>query len=50
MDLQLELLPYHYYNILGFDAEFIDYINHVNDSIILEKIVPLYKQSGSPLT
>lgn len=21
MDLQLELLPYHYYNTLGFDAE-----------------------------
>lgn len=29
MDLQLELLPYHYYNTLGFDAELIDYINHV---------------------
>jgi hypothetical protein len=37
MDLQLELLPYHYYNTLGFDVELIDYINHVDDSIVLEK-------------
>ncbi|MCM3763322.1 hypothetical protein M3212_21780, partial [Alkalihalobacillus oceani] len=26
MDMQLELLPYHYYNTLGFDVELIDYI------------------------
>lgn len=31
MDLQLVLLPYHYYNTLGFDAELIDYIDHVDD-------------------
>ncbi|WP_090668082.1 hypothetical protein [Paenibacillus tianmuensis] len=43
MDLQLELLPYHYYNTLGFDAELIDYIDHVDDSIVFEKIAPLYK-------
>lgn len=40
MDLQLELLPYHYYNTLGFDAELIDYIDHVDDSMVLEKISP----------
>ncbi|SCW75781.1 hypothetical protein SAMN04487970_104129 [Paenibacillus tianmuensis] len=33
MDLQLELLPYHYYNTLGFDAELIDYIDHVDLTI-----------------
>jgi hypothetical protein len=48
MDLQLELLPYHYYNILGFEAELIDYIEHVNDSVVLEKIAPLYKDGGRP--
>jgi hypothetical protein len=48
MELQLELLPYHYYNTLGFDAELIDYINHVDDSIVLEKIAPLYKDGGRP--
>ena len=48
MDLQLELLPYHYYNTLGFDAELIDYIDHVDDSIVLEKIAPLYKNGGRP--
>lgn len=46
MDLQLELLPYHYYNTLGFDAELINYIDHVDDSIVLEKIAPLYKNGG----
>ena len=25
MELQLELLPYHYYNTLDFDPELIDY-------------------------
>ncbi|CAM4174047.1 hypothetical protein L1N85_13800 [Paenibacillus alkaliterrae] len=41
MELQLELLPYHYNNTLGFDAELIDYIDHVDDSIVFEKIAPL---------
>lgn len=48
MDLQLELLPYHYYNTLGFDTELIDYIDHVDDLIVLEKIAPLYKNGGRP--
>jgi len=46
--LQLELLSYHYYNTLGFDVELIDYINHVDDSIVLEKIAPLFKDGGRP--
>ncbi|MFZ3591930.1 transposase, partial [Bacillus sp. DJP31] len=46
MDMQLELLPYHYYNTLGFDVELIDYINLVDDSIVLEKIKPLFKDGG----
>ncbi|UTW70198.1 hypothetical protein KHA80_06150 [Anaerobacillus sp. HL2] len=48
MDLQLELLPYHYYNTLGFDVELIDYIDHVDDPIVLGKIKPLYKYRGRP--
>ncbi len=48
MDMQLELLPYHYYNTLGFDVELIDYIDHVDDSIVLEKMKPLYKDGGRP--
>ncbi|MEC0090218.1 hypothetical protein [Paenibacillus macquariensis] len=50
MELQLKLLPYHYYyyNALGFDPELIDYIDHVDDSIVLEKILPLYKDGGRP--
>lgn len=48
MELQLELLPYHYYNTLGFDAELIDYVNHVDDTIVFEKIAPLYKTGGRP--
>lgn len=48
MEMQLELLPYHYYNTLGFDAELIDYIDHVDDTIVLEKIAPLYKDGGRP--
>ena len=48
MDMQLELLPYHYYNTLGFDVELIDYIDHVDDSIVLEKMKPLYKGGGRP--
>lgn len=47
-DMQLELLPYHYYNTLGFEAELIDYINLVDDSTVLEKIKPLYKDGGRP--
>lgn len=46
MELQLELLPYHFYNTLG--AELIDYIDHVDDPIVLEKIAPLSKDSGCP--
>lgn len=48
MDLQLELLPYHYYNTLGFDAELIDYINFVDDTVVLQKVAPLYKEGGRP--
>jgi len=48
MELQLELIPFHYYNTLGFDVELIDYIDHVDDSIVLEKIKPLYKAGGRP--
>lgn len=48
MDMQLELLPYHYYNTLGFDVELIDYIDLVDDSIVLEKIKLLYKVGGRP--
>ncbi|GGK02543.1 hypothetical protein GCM10007063_26060 [Lentibacillus kapialis] len=48
MELQLELIPFHYYNTLGFDPELIDYINHVDDSIVLEKVKPLCKDGGRP--
>ncbi|MHA6533459.1 hypothetical protein [Paenibacillus sp. BAC0078] len=48
MDLQLELLHYHYYSTLEFDAELIDYIHHVDDSIVLERIAPLCKNGGRP--
>lgn len=48
MELQLELIPFHYYNTLGFDPELIDYIDHVDDSIVLEKIKSLYKDGGRP--
>jgi hypothetical protein len=48
MDMQLELLPYHYYNILGFDVELIDYINLVDDSIVMDKIKPLFKDGDRP--
>ncbi len=48
MELQLELLPYHYYNTLGFDAELIDYVDHVDDTIVFEKIALLYKTGGRP--
>ena len=46
MDLQLELLPDHYFNTLGFDAELSDYINHVDDSIVLEKIAYFTRMAG----
>lgn len=46
MDLQLELLPYHYYNTLGFDMELIDYVDHVDDSVVLDIVGPLYKRNG----
>ena len=42
MTLQLQLLPYYYYNTLGFDAELIDYIDHVGDSIVFEQIAPRF--------
>lgn len=32
---------FHYYNTLSFDPELIDYIDHVDDSIVLEKMKPL---------
>lgn len=43
MDLQLKLLPYHYYKNSGLMQNLFDYIDHVDDSIVLEKLVPLYK-------
>lgn len=49
MELQLELFShYYYYNTLGFDPELIDYIDHVDDSIVFQKIAPLYKNGGRP--
>ncbi|MDC3418661.1 hypothetical protein [Aquibacillus salsiterrae] len=48
MELQLDLIPFHYYNTLGFDVELIDYIDHVDDLIVLEKVKPLYKDGGRP--
>lgn len=40
MELQLELIPYHYYNTLGFDVELIDYIDHADDGVVVNKITP----------
>jgi hypothetical protein len=34
------------FNTLGFDAELIDYIDYVDDSIVLQKIAPNYKAGG----
>jgi Transposase domain (DUF772)/Transposase DDE domain len=48
MDLQLDLLPNFYYSTLGFDEELIDYIDHVDDSVVLHKVGPLYKDGGRP--
>ena len=42
MGLQLELLPYVYYNTLGFDPSLIDDIDHIDDSFLLDIIDPLY--------
>ncbi len=47
MRMQLTLLSYHYYNTLGFDPEFIDYINHINNSFLEDIIAPLYKKNGN---
>ena len=46
IDLQLELQPYQYYNTLGLNVELIDFIDHVDDTIVLEKITPLYMDDG----
>ncbi len=46
MDLQLNLLPYAYYNTLGFDPELIDYIDHIDDSFLDSLIGPLYNKKG----
>ncbi|MBM7599066.1 hypothetical protein JOC34_001434 [Virgibacillus halotolerans] len=35
MGLHLDLAPFHYYNVLGFDVDPIDYTNHGDDSIVL---------------
>lgn len=48
MELQLELFPYYYYSTLGFDEELIDYIENVDDQIVLEKVKPFYKLGGRP--
>lgn len=48
MELQLRLLPYHYYDTLGFELDLKDYIGHVYDAIVLEKISPLFKYGGRP--
>ena len=36
MGLQPELLPYTYYNTLGFDPALIDDIDHIDDSFLLD--------------
>lgn len=46
--IQLDLLPMAYYNTLGFDKELIDYLDFVDDSIVDELILPLYKEGGRP--
>jgi transposase len=50
MRMQLSLLPYHYYNILVFDPELIDYVDHIDDSFIDAIVDPLYKKNGRPNT
>ncbi|SFR09278.1 transposase [Desulfoscipio geothermicus] len=44
--VQLDLFPMSYYNTLGFDRELIDYIDIVDDSIIYDLVLPLYRQGG----
>jgi hypothetical protein len=36
MGLQLNLLPYAYYNTLGFDPALIDYIEYIDNSFLLD--------------
>lgn len=48
MDLQLELLSSYYYSTLGFDAELIDYIDHVSDQVVFRTVAPLYQGGGRP--
>ncbi|RIV16617.1 hypothetical protein D2Q93_16850 [Alicyclobacillaceae bacterium I2511] len=54
MGLQLNLLPYAYYNTLGFDPALIDYIDYIDDSFLLDMVDPLYNRNGrvptSPIT
>lgn len=54
MGLQLNLLPYAYYNTLGFDPALIDYIDHIDDTFLLDIVAPLYSKGGrspaSPIT
>ena len=45
MGLQLELLPYPYDNTLGFNPALIDYIDHIDDSFLLDIIDPLYSHN-----
>jgi len=46
MGLQVELLPYAYYNTLGFDPELTDYVAHIDDSFIDDLVGPLYSKNG----
>lgn len=46
MGLQLNLLPYAYYNTLGFDPALIDYIDHIDDTFLLDIVGPLYSRNG----
>ena len=46
MGLQLELLPYLYDNTLGFDSAWIDDIDHIDYSFLLDIIDPLYRHNG----
>ena len=43
MGLQLNLLPYAYYNTLGFNPALIDYIAHIDDTFLLDIIDPVFK-------
>ncbi|GMA59689.1 transposase (plasmid) [Alicyclobacillus fastidiosus] len=46
IDLQLDLLPYAYYNTLGFDPELVDYVDHIDDSFLDLLVGPLYDKRG----